>query len=367
MNPKNEFKIIIASVIIPVLVSCVSTPTQAPIGTNSNPTVFPSSTSTTNYDIRMNSGQVLLDFALSPDGAYLAIFTNKDVYMYDIATRNKTTIIHFENNDYSYYGGAVAFSPDGTKIAVSGKFVDQPVNLWDAGSKQWVGQIFNIPNGYYVNEIEFSPNSTRIMIRNIYPASFHCEGPEDKLVLYNITDLENWRESYIYDVDICSIVPAKFRFVDGGKLFLWTEASPIYSLYFIDTSTGQVISHDKYGATLDQPFYAISANGQIAATIDSQRKTTLINIETKEVLVTLENTVILLKDEKQFLAHNYQTNIWSFWDNGTVKCEYGEIQMFDNKISIDGNVFSVFNSSNKELQVWDIPNCKLIDTLLFDG
>ena len=83
------------------------------------------------------------------------------------------------------------------------------------------------------------------------------------------------------------------------------------------------------------------------ATIDSQRKTTLINIETKEVLATLENTVILLKDEKHFLAHNYQTNIWSFWDNGTIKCEYGKIQMFDNKISVDGNIFSVFNSSKK--------------------
>lgn len=343
---KNKFLVVF--VIIALLVPC--TPKPTPTSPTTNPSYIPGT----------SDKKVLLDFALSPDGTQVAIYTNQDVYIYDFETHNKNVIEKFDNNDFAYGGaGAVAFSPDGKKIAISGKFPDQPINIWEIDSHALTEWIINIPNGYFVGDIEFSPDGNRLVVINTYQFAAQCQGPENKLVLYDISTSDNWRDSDLYSIDGCSEAPIVFRFTRNDRLYVYLYPD----LHIVDTVTGQIDEIEQ-----DSHFQDISANGELMTTYDLQDKNYIVWKvgEEKLKLVELQNTVVLLNNGEHFLEHHYNQNM-NYWANGQVKCEYGEIELFNFKVSRNGAVFGTIPSTKSELQLWSIPNCELIETLVFDG
>lgn len=325
------------------------------VACNSKPTSTPITTISTNK-------QVLLDFAVSPNGTQVAIYTNQDVYIYDIATHDKNIIENFSNNDFvNAEAGAIAFSPDGTMVAVSGIFPDQPVKIWDIDTHELAGEILNIPNGYYVRDIEFSPDGKRLVAITTYESAAQCQGPENKLVLYdisNIDTLEHWRDTDIYSLDGCSVAPIVFRFTSNDKLYVYLYPD----LSIIDTITGEIDNIER-----DSVFHDISANGQVMATYDFQAKNYTVwkAGQEKSNLAVVQNQIVLLNDGEHFLEHSYDQNM-NYWENGQPKCEYGKIELFNFDVSRDGTVFGTKPSTKNELQLWSIPNCALIETLVFN-
>jgi WD40 repeat protein len=127
---------------------------------------------------------VLLDFAISPDGKKLAVYLNTGVYLYDVQTSKRTAFYEFESDEYYSdlnasatiyppFGapGALAFSPDGSKIAISGKFQDEYISIWDLKTHEIIDYITNYPNGNLVRELEYSPKGDTLLIRSTYPKS----------------------------------------------------------------------------------------------------------------------------------------------------------------------------------------------------
>jgi WD40 repeat protein len=133
-------------------------------------------------------GDPIFDAALSQDGSKLAVYANSGVYVYDTETSSKTVFRDFSNLDYSKYegkepAGAIAFSSDGNTIAISGKYPDTPVELWDLRTGKYVVDITDIPPAYQVTRIQFSPDDKSLFIRNNYDWSMRCEQADANFAL----------------------------------------------------------------------------------------------------------------------------------------------------------------------------------------
>ena len=63
-------------------------------------------------------------------------------------------------------GGAVAFSHDGQQIAVSGRFKDEPIKIFDTGTFKHILTISLELSEYAVTELEFSPTDESVVIES---------------------------------------------------------------------------------------------------------------------------------------------------------------------------------------------------------
>jgi hypothetical protein len=324
-----------------------------------------------------SSELVLLDFALSPDGSQIAIYTNIAIYVYDLASMNRSTLVEFETDDYSSFSGAIAFSSDSEKIAISSKFIDAPIKILDKTSKKQTSSVWGIPNGYYVTEIEFAPDNKSLLVKNIYPMSFHCEGAEYKVALYNISEKY---DKEIYEIDKCIPYhpPIRFRFLDDSRLFLyWGTVLPDYSIFLINTHSGETISKNNYDWYQGGQLIDISPNGQMVAISradNSWYKTDIIDIDTKKMLFAVDGIAMFINNGTSFLTETAPGKS-GLWENGNVKCMYQGIPYLGNfpqlKISRRGNIFafstSIYSANKKtELQIWSVSDCKLVNVLYFD-
>lgn len=83
--------------------------------------------------------------------------------------------------------------------------------------------IGDIPNGYSVNQIRFSPDNKSIFIRSFYPWSMRCEQVEANLALHKI-DLQNTSHTKLFEKDYCQYIPVgTIQFTNDGKMFLFAR------------------------------------------------------------------------------------------------------------------------------------------------
>ena len=87
--------------------------------------------------------------AFSPDGQRLAVASSIGVYLYDVATSRALALLPSAQNVNS-----VAFSPDGTLLASSGEgsSYDSTVELWDVATRT---NIATFENTGGVNSVAF--------------------------------------------------------------------------------------------------------------------------------------------------------------------------------------------------------------------
>ena len=144
--------------------------------------------------------EILLDYAFSPDGGILGIYTNGGVFLYDLGTLQEIIFIEFDDidNQSLIVGGAIAFSHDGTQIAVSGRLKGDPIKIFDTHTYKHISTIsLRLPE-HEVTELEFCPTGESIIIRNTWESM--CHGPEDKLILYNFS-----MQEIVFEVDKCAL------------------------------------------------------------------------------------------------------------------------------------------------------------------
>jgi WD40 repeat protein len=320
-------------------------------------------------DFIQSAGEkVLLDFALSPDGNKLVTYENTGIYSYDLASMRKQVFTGFNNNNYTRIrSGAVAFSPDGEQLAISGKFNEAAITIWEVKSKSPTETIQGIPETFYVTEIMFSPNGKTILFRNTDTHSTNCQGDvKDRVILHNIEENKN-----IFEIDKCAIYPPiRFHFVgDNSVFFYFGEMSPKYTVFIVDSETGQISSQKELDWDRDGNFYDISPDGDmnlVEKNDNEKRLTYMLDSKTNEVLGTFEGKVIFLREAGGFVVSSYDQNSqWSFWENGEFKCVYNGIKQFPEiKTSADGEIFAM--PASKSLQIWKTSTCGLIGEIQFD-
>ncbi len=338
-----------------------------------SPTSFVSPTNTGEETENNLPKTVLLGYALAWDGKTLATYTNTGIYFYDLPTMKKSIFLEFEDSEYSdLRSGGIAFSPDNKLIAISGKFKDSPITIWDIKTKKapthiYSLPIYSLPNGHYVTEIEFSPNGQTLAVRNTYPVSMRCEAPEDKLTLIDLSSA-----SILFEIDKCVIYPPiQFRFTYDDRIFLYFGSmSPAYSIYWVDSNTGEVISKESLEWSDNEHFYDVSPDGKKYLVEDfsnEKRKTKILDSQSNEILKTIEGKILSFYKENGFVISSYTSNPqWSFWEEDKSKCIYDGVENSpQHKISQNGEIFVVMQSYT-EYQIWDVPTCSMIGQLQFD-
>ena len=333
------------------------------------PTTVKTSVEPTKKIKQRESAGVLLDYAFSPDGKRLAVFENTGIYIYDLNSMQESIFLEFDNADYTQIrSGAVAFSPDGKQIAVSEKFDEAEVSIWDLESKRPITTIQDLPAKHFITEIEFSPNGKSIVVRNTDTEADNCQGYiMDKMTLH---DIENNKK--IFEIEKCSIYPPiRFRFASNETVFFYSGSmSNEYSVYFVDTNSGQIISQYDLDWNKDGNFYDMSPDGKmhlIEKVENEKRITYILDSESKEVLSFIEGKIVIPYKENDFVVSSYLPNSeWSFWEGGKYKCTYSEIKLSPEiKTSANREVFMVMESET-EFQIWKVSTCEVIGKLQFD-
>jgi WD40 repeat protein len=355
-----------------VLTACISINAESSTKTNypivATPMLFQSLTKT--------PGNALLNYALSPKGDRLAIFSNTRIDIIDLTTMKQSNFIKFENGNYGidnmhHYSnvsgtyGAIAFSPDEKSLAISGKFANAPITIFELDSKKQIGTISEIPNEYFATEIKFSPNGESLIVR--YTNLDACEGPKDKVVLYDVN-----KGKEVFSIEKCQVYPPlRFSFMEDDRIFLYYGGmSAIFNIYLIDSATGQIISQERFDSEKSGVFYGTSPDGKInliQKTKGGIITSYLVDSETNKTLKTVEGEIILYYNKESFVVHNYATDKLVFWKNGKIVCEYGEHKRFipeTIQASANRDVFVLMKNRN-ELQVWKTTSCEMIGEFYF--
>ena len=110
--------------------------------------------------IRLGEGRASYEdrgIAFSPDGSRLAVATSIGIWFYDVETFDEIALLAEHAEDAT----AVAFSPDGTKIVSgSGRVWTGALKLWDVNTGRKIATFQREKGG--VNSVAFSPDGTKI-------------------------------------------------------------------------------------------------------------------------------------------------------------------------------------------------------------
>ena len=110
--------------------------------------------------VRLGEGRVSYDdrgIAFSPDGSRLAVATSIGIWFYDVETFDEIALLAEPEEDAT----AVAFSPDGTKIVSgSGRLWTGALKLWDVKTGRNIATFQRGKGG--VTSVAFSPDGTKI-------------------------------------------------------------------------------------------------------------------------------------------------------------------------------------------------------------
>ncbi len=309
---------------------------------------------------------VLLDFAISPNGKELAVYLNAGVYLYDIATKKRTVFYEFESDEYYSelnagatiyppFGapGALAYSPDGSKIAISSKFQDEYIFVWDLSTHEIVDYIANFPNGNYARELEYSPSGETLLIRSTYPHSrLQCpeqgNPPEDTLSLILLSPRKN-----LFEKKGCnSLSSVEFHFSENNTIYFFHfGASPFYYMDKVNTQTGDVLTSEE---------------------IDIRSKGRINDVSLSGKSFAINGINNFLGDENKFLVFVPEIEPHGqlqLKTNDNLICTYDGLEYYEmyTKISRDNLTIAslAFNERTfqNSIQIWDIPSCTLIKTI----
>lgn len=345
-------------------------PTEAPI-----PSITPISTEIIPTSTLISEDKIL-DFALSADGTKLAIYANTGVYIYDAETLSKTVFQDFRNLYYGKYKdkepfGAIAFSSDGNTIAISGKFPDTPVKLWDLPTGQYITGIYDLPTAYQVTKIQFSPDNRSIFIRSNYDWTMRCENADANFALHMLDFSTSPQSTKVFSTDICQLIPMGLvRFTDNNKFLIFVQLmGPEYWVTTVDITPTATAQKQAYES--GNELYDISPNGKFYAFLGIQDNLLITNIveaETSKVLRTIPYRVKLLGDKNRFLIRDYSSedSEWGLWENESVICYFEGLtnSKFDWELSENGKNFATI-SAGSDVIIWNVSDCSIKNLLHF--
>ncbi|MEW5940796.1 MAG: WD40 repeat domain-containing protein, partial [Chloroflexota bacterium] len=300
----------------------------------------------------------ILDVAVSPDGTKLAVYANTGVHIYDMDSLNKTTLLEFESPDYEENSGAIAFGMNGDLFAVSGKFADMPIALWDLHKNEVILNLTDLPSAAVVTDIQFSPSNDSIFIRSFYGFTSRCEQADANFSLHTL-DFSEPSTTRIFSQDICQTIPMGFvRFTNDNKFLLFVQVmGPQYSITTLNVADPSALQEITYNSL--ETLYDVSPNGKTYAFISSlegSRATKLINAATAEVLEVIPYEVKLFDDShRHFLVRDFfaTTSEWGLWEDGNITCKFDGLTSDDFEFSADGKIF-ITTAPDRTVVIWNV-------------
>ena len=366
------------------ITSCTSTASPTAVETTEeiSATFTPIPTNTVASTTETKDEKVLLDFALSPNGKILAIYLNSGVYFYDTETLKQETFLEFETDEYYAklnsggmwyppleYPGALAFSPDGNGIAVSGKFQDELIRIWDLKNKASSKIVYDYPNGSFIRGLEYSSDGSSLLVRSTYPlAKLRCENDsEDTYALVSLKPKDDYILKKLFEIDGCNrYTSIKFHFTNSDIDYVYFFGSAnFYFEYRINNKTGDIQHYNKIEVPSDGLIYDVSNSGNTFAVRDYQTFSTfLIDSNSMSKKSQWFGTVVFLNEENHFLLFTDENQI-QVHDNGKILCTIENQEYLAVEMNKTGSTIAIFDR-DRNIQIWNLINCELINKVTFE-
>lgn len=311
-------------------------------------------------------------YAVSPDKQTIAVSMANGIYLYNSLTLAPIRFIERKissgfNGDYL----PVVFSPDGKFIAFSDGYQVSLLNLSLSENKPEQSIVSLIPSfEIYAIGISYDNSHVILSTKGYYSP---CDAAGANFALY---DLKNTGWNLVIDRYFCAGPTASlFRFTKTGKayFFFWYTTMPYpYSMDVVDLSTNALIENVNFKDIEYDPektFYDISPNGKIIASVEYKSgellsTTKLINLETKEVIESIEGLVSFTPypSDKEPLWTNEWSGQWLAKSGPCAIMGEGDYE----KVISDGDLSTFLVSYPHRLErveLWDIRQCKIIKTI----
>jgi WD40 repeat protein/class 3 adenylate cyclase len=287
----------------------------------------------------------ILAVAFSPDGTLLAIGIDRNLLLWHIADQRQIAILE----GHSAWVRCVAFSPDG-KILASGS-IDQTIRLWDGQS----GQCLKTLQGHTssIQTIAFSPNGQQL-----------ASGSNDPVI--RLWDLSTWQciqtlqghRDRILTVIFCPDQQTLISTSDDQTIRFWQLPS--------GECTQTITTHVNWMLST-----ALSPDGTTLVTGSDEQRVKFWNVQTGECVGTLldEKTkiwAVAFSADGQFLATGSEDKTIRVWDVTTRQC----LKIFQGhtyrvwlvNFSPDGRTL-VSSGDDQTVRIWEIQSSQCLTTI----
>jgi len=250
---------------------------------------------------RLGKGKITGNVAFSPDGTRLAVGSAIGIWIYDVRPGKEKELDLFTEGTGEV--NALAFSPDGVVIASGGS--DRTVRLWDAVTGQQVGTFMRHTDT--ITSIAFSPDG------NMLATGSRIEKKEPEIRLWDVQTRELLKTlkghtgiggSIAFSPDGTTLVTGNY-----GTVQLWDAHTGEHKTTFTGRRTGV-------------PYIAYSPDGNTRATVSSDDTVLLWDIQTEKLRTTIKGytdsiTSVAYSPNGKTIAMGGRDGMGYLWDAHT--------------------------------------------------
>lgn len=290
---------------------------------------------------------IMYDYALSPDGKYLATSGSLGAYIWDMDTAR--IIRTLEGHDYIIT--SIDFTPDSKRILTSSW--DKTIKLWNVETGDLIRTYKN--SSYFISNVAALPNSTSFLSGDDNGTIWHIE-----------IDTGNIINTYHLGKKTNEIIP------DPGGEFFYALSSDgrLFRYYLTHNSETSIRIHNGVITSI-----SISNDGKTAVTSSWDETIKLWDTETLSVIRTFPDWLddyeskyygeTALSPDANFVITTSRAGTL-LWDcnTGTILKNYGKQKLFfyRARFTPDGNTFIL--AANNTIYLYDTKTAELQNTFL---
>lgn len=212
------------------------TPTRTPTATRLHPGYEPIQPETVRQlEIlsKLGAGQIY-DVAISPETQSVAVYTPLKIYRFDALTLSEQGSLAVDPTSDNTV--AIAYSPDGKKIAFSS---EQSVCFWNLLPAAIEGCFSAEFSDWQIFDLQFSPDGGQ-MVMTAQGGLDRCDGSAIHYALYDL------KGNSLFDRYYCAAYTKQYVHMQAGQLYLvfGTEMSNVFPLesYVVDLESGALLA-----------------------------------------------------------------------------------------------------------------------------